>query len=922
MASALQADEAAHEETRVMENNAQEKRNSLQHHFAKSSKEMELTPRRSRSMKMREEKTLETTKLNASIGSDQHALSVSSVSSMPSGCYQKPWLSRKAVRAEELIKHMSKVPSYLQHIRRGDNIQAKALNFGVLDWGLLEKWISHTKRVANGRGENSSCSGNGSSSFSAFGSSIHSHLSTGIPIPGRKQTASRDSHQNPSVLGSLTQLMEKRSPKDVMDFQDSRTSAIKFSTGHDQHLDADCGPTANCSSFGHSKDKRQNSGSKATSHNVSIPPDSSTSCSTSKCDDALAFIHKAVEAADGRSKKTEQKQYLTLLQNKECMWDHLRHSIRVRHSSFDCLISNDGMPAERYRSSFSGSFPEDVQTTHESPHVPSSCPLLCSISTNEPDSGSNILQENKVSIIEPEGRNGKHGQFTSSSSEQLVNTINKSGRGEVKAIAATGRKLPHHLSVAGPTLMGSSSWEGSSVRQSKSMACPDKSDGDKAAANNRGRYSPLRRILDPILKPKHHIYSSVPIAASPVRNSHELNTDKSMMRADLASTQGPCNSSDTGINFTWQSRENLNLSSQMPNSSRGSLLDEGQLASTRHSLLQLAWKNGLPLFMFSSSDGDILAATVSKKSVSKKDTCECIYTIFSVHEVKKKSGVWINPGSKSKKHGLLSHVLGQLKVSSSMLAGHDSRGHSVLRELVLFGAEMAPTCHESTGSLFSSELAAIITVDPQEMPEGSSVHSIHRGNGKHSSLTNSAEQICYFRPEKGLQVDKNNENSSLSTFIAILPSGIHGLPDKGGPSPLIQRWKSGGACDCGGWDEGCMLTILTNNQEKRSLCLVHASCSTDGTHQFELFVKGGSPESKHAFRMVSSKEGLHAVDFRSSIASLQAFAICIAILHSRNSTIRAMEAESLQEHIFSENVGKAPANYVPNRPPLSPVGRA
>ncbi|XP_038988585.1 uncharacterized protein LOC103715499 [Phoenix dactylifera] len=896
MASALQTDEAGHEETRVMESSAQERRNSLQHHFSKSSEERELTPRQSRNMKMREEKNLESTKLNASTGSDQHASSVSSVPSMPSVCYQNPWPNRNGAGAEELVKHMSKVPRYLQCTGRGDNIQEKALNFGVLDWGLLEEWTYHKKRVADGSGEKFSCNSNESSSFSEFGSSIHSHLSTGSSIPGSKQTASRDGHQNPSVMGSLTRLMEKRSSADVMDFQDSRISAIKFSTGHDQHLDADCGPSANCMGYKHLKDKRENSGSKATSRNMSLPLDSSTSCSTSKYADALAFTHSAVEAEDGRSKKTEEMQYLTLLQNKECMWDHFKQS----------------GSCEMY---FSGSFPEDVRTTYQSPRVPCSCPL-----TDEPHLASSILQENKVSIIKPEGGTGKHDQFTGSSSEQFqVNTVDKSGQGEVKAAAATGRKLPNHLSVAGPTLMSRSSGEGSSVRRSKSIACPDKSDGDKATANNRGGYSPLKRILDPILKPKHHMYFSGPIAASPVRNSHELSdNDKPLMREELASPHGPCNSSDTGINFTWQPRGNLNLSSQMPNSSRGSLLDEGQHASTQ-AFLQLAWKNGLPLFMFSSSDGDILAATVSKRSPSNKDNCEC-YTIFSVHEVKKKNRVWINAGSKSKNHGLLSHVIGKLKVSPSMLPNHDSKSHSVLREVVLFGAELAPTSHESVGSLFSSELAAIITVDPQEMPESSSVHLIRCSKCKHSSPRNSAERVCYFCPERGLQVDNNNDTSSLSTVIAILPSGVHGLPDKGEPSPLIQRWKSGGACDCGGWDEGCMLTILTNNQEKRSSGLVQASCPTDDTHQFELFIKGGSRESKHAFRMVSFKEGLYAVDFRSSIALLQAFAICLALLHGKKPT--AVEAQSLQERIFSEDAGKAPASYVPNHPPVSPVGRA
>lgn len=74
--------------------------------------------------------------------------------------------------------------------------------------------------------------------------------------------------------------------------------------------------------------------------------------------------------------------------------------------------------------------------------------------------------------------------------------------------------------------------------------------------------------------------------------------------------------------------------------------------------------------------------------------------------------------------------------------------------------------------------------------------------------------------------------------------------------------------------------------------------------------------------MVSYKEGLYTVDFRSSIALLQAFAICIAVVHGKKSTIRCVEVQTLQEHMIGENMRKVPASYVPNHPPLSPVGRA
>lgn len=62
-----------------------------------------------------------------------------------------------------------------------------------------------------------------------------------------------------------------------------------------------------------------------------------------------------------------------------------------------------------------------------------------------------------------------------------------------------------------------------------------------------------------------------------------------------------------------------------------------------------------------------------------------------------------------------------------------------------------------------------------------------------------------------------SENSKQSTSIdVVIPSGIHGGPRNrnGGPSSLIQRWKSGGSCDCSGWDLGCPLTVLKGQARK------------------------------------------------------------------------------------------------------------
>lgn len=81
-------------------------------------------------------------------------------------------------------------------------------------------------------------------------------------------------------------------------------------------------------------------------------------------------------------------------------------------------------------------------------------------------------------------------------------------------------------------------------------------------------------------------------------------------------------------------------------------------------------------------------------------------------------------------------------------------------------------------------------------------------------------------------------SSDCSTSIDILvPAGFHGGPRdrNGGPSSLTERWRSGGHCDCGGWDLGCPLTVLStrpSNEEVLSRSDTQAECRS-----FDLFIQ-------------------------------------------------------------------------------------
>ncbi|KAL0694057.1 hypothetical protein Bca4012_061237 [Brassica carinata] len=114
------------------------------------------------------------------------------------------------------------------------------------------------------------------------------------------------------------------------------------------------------------------------------------------------------------------------------------------------------------------------------------------------------------------------------------------------------------------------------------------------------------------------------------------------------------------------------------------------------------------------------------------------------------------------------------------------------------------------------------------------------------------------------------KNSKLSRreMKVIVPTGNHGLPDAENscPTPILQRWRSGGGCDCSGWDMGCHLFVL----EEQELINNH--------HFLELFIEG-EKEITPAMTMAFRREGHYEVNFHAKLSALQAFSVCVAELH-------------------------------------------
>ncbi|KAL6998378.1 hypothetical protein U1Q18_008504 [Sarracenia purpurea var. burkii] len=317
-------------------------------------------------------------------------------------------------------------------------------------------------------------------------------------------------------------------------------------------------------------------------------------------------------------------------------------------------------------------------------------------------------------------------------------------------------------------------------------------------------------------------------------------------------------------------------------------------------LLQIIVQNGLPFFKLVNNNNEILIAT-TKLPTSVKNDAHQIYKFYSVCEIKK-SGSWINQKHKGKSYGFGYNFVGHMKASSPLYP---------VRESVLYGVDLSGANLETQELTASRELAAIVVKIPF-------VNS-HDNNGEYMS-----------KGKEGSREDRKNffinaETEKFNSTTVIIPGGVHGLPNKGFPSPLIDRWRSGGSCDCGGWDVGCKLRILTNEDQNCKLPEQYVSCSNPD--HFDLFDQGGGAHhNRPIFSLIPLNNGNYSVEFSATISLLQAFSVCVAAISSQNS-FDIPEVNSLAEpKVIHESTtptiirGKVPTRYVPSPPP-SPVGR-
>ncbi|GLT42107.1 hypothetical protein SLA2020_161270 [Shorea laevis] len=359
-------------------------------------------------------------------------------------------------------------------------------------------------------------------------------------------------------------------------------------------------------------------------------------------------------------------------------------------------------------------------------------------------------------------------------------------------------------------------------------------------------------------------------------------------------------------------------------------------------MLQCTWKSGVPHFVFSlDNQRDVYVANLSKAESALDKGMEYLYLFHSSKHGNKEQGF------RDKE----SHLVGKMKVSTSFSISPDNSKIRET-EFVLFGdsenfiGEMQASNNKHRKN--KRQLKKFVDVFRSSHP--SKQRGVSRFVGSSSNLEDCSLEPCLdtanssdalggvnlleeplppnlqlaailvkdHLPEScpqeiggwGLKFLKRvgtkptidsiaaleqnaceDNNGNCSGMDVLLPAGLHGGPKtrNGGPSSLIERWRSGGRCDCGGWDLGCPLTVLKIRSTKGEALLdadVPEPCQL-----CDFFIQG-SEHRAPALRMASIHDGLYFVHFQSTLSVLQSFSIAVAYIHTHSPALRP---KSVQE---------------------------
>lgn len=708
----------------------------------------------------------------------------------------------KGTANDELIKHMSNLPAYLQCINRGDNFQEKVLNVGVLDWTHLEKWNLNQKGdVKRGGIVTASSTGGHKSSNIMNGSSS---LPTAVPVktstPRRGVKAPLNPLLSSSHIDGSSHYLKPASSK-VTHSQDSGSPKIFFNRNK-KILPASSSSRRNSAQVTvGEREKRKGLNQETDLNKLKSPAPVKGAIEPCKAniqksdqemrnvsDAGTSFSISARQGEqggpfDGEIREREGKQEGSGIEVSHLPRHRKQKSTvlplpkRFPQSSIPHMLKKNEktMPSdpcftELSWSSFSDSFSsEDLHSGVPFSDIPRSCPLPSQVETQNETVAMTVEQRShapstssgelhsflSLKYAKRRGLNGGAASVDLAADLKIESQESPEPGAQKSRNPSPNRRFSFSLGrmtrsfsfketmsvpQLGPTYISAKS-----VPVTNHDSSCDTSNQEKANPSSRGRSSPLRRLLDPLLKSK-----------------------------SISSHHAP---------------ENIQFD-KLVNPSRPLLRGKHE-KFTIEALLQLTVKNGNLFFKFVvDNSSDVLAASVSNSVSARKNGSLRSCTFYSVNEIKKKSIGWIGQGNKTKGGDFAYNTVGQMKLSNSPFSDWALKSlnqHDVITTAcVLFGVDSRLTDRQPEKFTPGNELAAIVF--------------------KFSASP--------------------NENEDPNSVTVILPGGVHGLPNEGEPSPLINRWIFGGLCDCGGWDVGCKLHVLSNKNYHCKNTEASKTCST------------------------------------------------------------------------------------------------
>ncbi|TVU48679.1 hypothetical protein EJB05_08324, partial [Eragrostis curvula] len=488
--------------------------------------------------------------------------------------------------------------------------------------------------------------------------------------------------------------------------------------------------------------------------------------------------------------------------------------------------------------------------------------------------------------------------------------------------------------------------ERDSASSSKSMpAKVSNFDGTRRSENvhhsiensTKARSSPFKKILDPIMKSKSVRSPSLMEKGDSNCITAPVSRKNSMSRKSLLS------------DFSRTEQASCHPNGEIQHIT--SALSPAHLQA----VLKLDSRNGVQVFEFCVEGPE---ESISARSWKTGNELNSIYTF---HSGGKRSSA---AGRISKDGGCCSTpIVGQVQVSSYLCSevGKDgTMNNSVVTEFVSYDiAHARRALEEKTQCTETSQPPVCGIVDKSISGESPQTINLldHQKNARNNSDVSTScpwsEEDLYPHLEIAatvIQVPFNKtkskemkNGSSPCTVKVVTPSGLHGLPsdNEASPSPLLDRWRYGGGCDCGGWDMACPIVVLGNAYDNNWA----ESITLNAKHPMELFVQG-SKEALPALSMKANGKGQFLVDFHGRLSALQAFSVCISLLHC-SEALMAISLEKGKHKLYSSSLKmlleedvrhlieavtaeekkkpkkrreKAPPSVVLD-PPFSPIGR-